>query len=396
METMIVVLRNVLLWLGPVLWLGATPEVREWTSADGAARFSGTLLEVADETALIRREADQQTFTVPLENLSPSDRDWIQAWAQEQARSEKVTPSSPDAPESMDWPRRIRVGPDYAIEVIEENRAEHRFVYRSNHFEFISDRALARGVVREFGQIFEGTYLSIAAMPLGWNPQPPEGDHFVVRLFAEREAYYAAGGLPRSGGVYLSHRRECLVPFESIGLERLSSTYALTGSSNIRILVHEVTHQVHHEWIARLPIWLVEGLAVYMESVPYERGVFRFDRQNRRNFFLERSGREAVFVPLGEMLAMSGREWNTMLTTGHPQTRQNYATAFLLAWYFFHLEDEGRSLYRYLRAIERGTPEPEARLLLLGDRDVAGLTSDFTQRMQRQGLRLQPWTNPAP
>lgn len=57
------------------------------------------------------------------------------------------------------------------------------------------------------------------------------------------------------------------MPIRSLGLEPTSTGYRKQGEINHRILLHEVTHQVMHKW--RLPVWLQEGIAEYVERVPY-------------------------------------------------------------------------------------------------------------------------------
>jgi hypothetical protein len=363
--------------------------VRDWTSADGAASFRGTFIEGRGDQAVIVREADGVRFEVALDRLSASDREWIALVLQ---KREDVASASGDAertlPDRLEWPRHLRVPSDYQIEVIEEDRASNRFVYRSNHFEFISDVALSRRVIREFGQIFEATYEAVAAMPLRWDPQPPAGPFFKVRLFGDRSAYYAADGPLNSGGVYFGSRREILVPLTSVGMRRTSSEYTFDANADFGTLIHEITHQVHHDWLRRLPIWLTEGLAVYMENVPYARGEFRFDRLNVAGAFSRRS-RDGAFVSLTTMIGMSHAEWNQQLANNPERARLNYATAFLMAWFFFHHDADGRNMYRYLRAIEEGMPELEARALLFDGRSLEELERDFIRAFERQRLRLQ-------
>jgi hypothetical protein len=363
--------------------------VREWTNAEGTATFSGTFIEIRDGLVTIVRQPDAIRFEVPLERLSVADRAWIDSnkntlTAHGSNRNQAKNPVTPE----MRWPRHLRVSSDYQIEVVSEDRSNNRFIYRSNHFEFVSDVPLSRRVIREFGQIFEVTYQAIAAMPLRWDPQPPVGTHFDVRLFGERSAYYAAGGLPNSGGVYMGNERKILVPLTSVGMQRTSSEYTFDSNADFRILIHEITHQVHHHWLQRLPIWLVEGLAVYMDNVPYANGELRFDRLDVNAAFSRRS-REGLFVPLETMMALTGSEWNQQLAQDLNTARLNYATAFLMAWFFFHTDNDGVNMYRYLRAIEEGMPEIEARDFLLNGRTLEELQRDFIRGFERQRLRLK-------
>ncbi len=367
--------------------LGLENGVREWTSVDGSSSFRGQFVEALGDQVVIVREADRMRFALPIERLSEADREWIAA-ALEREAEKGAKEEGPQVPERLDWPRHLRLPAGYQIEVVEEDRANNRFVYRSNHFEFVSDVALSRRVIREFGQIFEATYEAVAAMPLRWDPQPPVGSHFQVRLFGNRAAYYAAGGLPNSGGVYFGARREILVPLTSVGMRRTSSEYTFDANADFGTLIHEITHQVHHDWLRRLPVWLTEGLAVYMENVPYARGEFRFDRLDVATSFTRRS-RDGSFVPLETLFGMSNAEWNRQLTHNPGEAGLNYATAFLMAWFFFHHDNDGLNVYRYLRAIEAGMSEAEAREFLFNGRSMEEMERDFIRAFERQRLRLR-------
>ncbi|MDV7397501.1 hypothetical protein RZS08_39230, partial [Arthrospira platensis SPKY1] len=115
--------------------------------------------------------------------------------------------------------------------------------------------------------------------------------------------------MPNSGGMYFGgNRREILVPLTSVGMRRTSSEYTFDANADFRTLIHEITHQVHHHWLRRLPIWLIEGLAVYMEYVPYSRGEFRFDRLDVADVFSRRSP-DGAFVSLPAMKALTNQEW---------------------------------------------------------------------------------------
>ena len=380
-----VIFATLLLSLVPLL---ANSEVREWTSADGAASFRGTFVEVGGRLVVIVREADGVRFELPLERLSQTDREWIAA-AMEASADVKDKPQARELPDRLEWPRHLRLSAGYQIEVVEEDRANDRFVYRSNHFEFVSDVPLSRRVIRDFGQIFEATYEAVASMPMRWDPQPPDDTHFQVRLFGGRAAYYAAGGMPNSGGMYFGgNRREILVPLTSVGMRRTSSEYTFDANADFGTLIHEITHQVHHHWLHQLPIWLIEGLAVYMENVPYSRGEFRFDRMDVAEVFTRRSP-DGAFVSLAAMKALTNQEWNRQLRNNPKLAQLNYGTSFLMAWFFFHHDNNGLNMYQYLRAIEEGVSEEKARDYLFAGRTIEELERDFIRAFERQRLRLR-------
>jgi len=355
-------------------------DYREWTDRDGRT-FTGSLKGVAEASVEIVRKNDGQTFTVLREVLSDADQQFVSDWEADQVPGIEV-------PERLEWPRHLRIGPEYRVEVVERDRAANRYVYRSNHFEFISDIELARAVVRNFGQVFEATLLAVERMPFRWNPQPMEGTYFKVRLFGDFDAYHRAGGMVNSAGQYVYDSREILVALPSVGLRKMSSEYVLEPGASFGVLIHEITHQVHHRWISQLPVWLVEGLAVYMESIPYADGEFRFDRRDLREFIASRSQTKQLVDP-AEMMDLSFQSWSQTLQTSVEAARDNYFSAFVLSNFFFHDADGGRALYRYLRAIELGSSEADARRSLLADYPDEALVEALVEAYARQKIRLK-------
>lgn len=356
--------------------------LRNWGFEEKEETISGRLLWLYSQSIHVETPEHPRGLLLPLENLRPQDQEYVET------RRAELRQRLEDPP-SLAWPRQVRVGRDYRFTTITSDPSSETFVYQSNHFAFHSDVPLSPRVIREFGQVFEATYLAVQAMPLDWHPRPPPEGHFKVLLFARRDDYYEAGGLPHTGGIYDPRRRTILVPLSSLGLERLGSAWTFSGDSDFRVLRHEVTHQVHHHWLSRLPIWLTEGLALYVESLPYSRGTLRFEQQSLLENYLHRVQRDRRFTPLEQMLTMDTAEWNRVLTEDPEEAAYHYATALLMAWFFFHLFEEGEPLYRYLRAIESGYAEKEARPYLFDHRNIEELTGEFIRQFDLQDLRLR-------
>jgi hypothetical protein len=157
-----------------------------------------------------------------------------------------------------------------AIQVIKEAPGE--CVYRSRHFEFTTPVKLGAGSMKEICRSFESTYELICKLPWGINPWPEDGRFFRAQLFPTREEYRASGAPEWSAGAYSLKDRVFRIPFEEVGLKNRGSEYFLGGVINNDTITHEVTHQMMHEYLRFMPIWMTEGLAEYTSNLPYTSG----------------------------------------------------------------------------------------------------------------------------
>jgi len=325
---------------------------------------------------------------IPISRLSDADQAFVR-----QLQSAKSTPDAIPF-EGLEWPRRVGLPDDYDVTVVREDRDASEYVYRTPNFEFRSNVKLARKVVREFGAIFEATYAAMQAFPLHWKIQP-EDERFVTQLFATRDQYYAAGGIINSGGAYSSRSGSILVPLASLGVEKSSSGVTLDDTGEHATLIHEITHQVHHQWLPKLPVWMTEGIAVYMESVPYGREEFRFDPRHSGPFARRWTSNhdEYPMVPIEHLMTKSHADWNDIFSSQPHELSRYYFSAFLLINYFLHFDEEGdgRRIWAYIRAIESGTPEVEARAHLLDGRSFDELFEDIRRAYDREDLELTPF-----
>ncbi len=163
-------------------------------------------------------------------------------------------------------------------------------VYRSKHFEFTTPVKLGAGSMKEVCRSFESTYELISKLPWGINPWPENGRVFQAQLFPTREQYLASGAPEWSAGIYSLKDRVFRIPFEEVGLKNRGTEYFLGGSINNDTITHEVTHQMMHEYLRFMPIWLAEGLAEYTANLPYNSGRYNVAgalegfKQMRRDF----------------------------------------------------------------------------------------------------------------
>ena len=91
---------------------------------------------------------------------------------------------------------------DLPVKLVQQDAAAGRWVYRSAHFEFVSDAFLGTDVVRDFSWVFEATLDYVSKLPMRL-PRIREAGQRPMRtyLFETYEAYLRAGGSPGSGGV---------------------------------------------------------------------------------------------------------------------------------------------------------------------------------------------------
>lgn len=356
---------------------------RVFTSIDGRT-LEANIVEATETTVTVQRSADGRIFTLNIDQLIPADALYIEAWSNDEGRTE----DEPTAPKASigPWPRKVK--PDnYDIEIVSEDNETKTYIYRTPHFEFHSNVKLARKVVREFSQIFEATLLAVDELPLQLTLDQP-GDAFLrTQIFETEEQYMTEGGTPNSAGVYFSKDRKVMVPLVHLGVKKTSSAYTIDESREIKVLAHEITHQVTHDWLDKLPIWVIEGMAEYIEAVPYERGAFRFDRFE----IDEASNRSYSKLPRLEVLMhMDGEAWRQTLANNIRAASSNYSAAFVLFYYFCHfdLDADGKPqlLYDYFRAIEAGKSQKQALEILLNGRSYEALEAAVEKAYKREDV----------
>ena len=371
--------------------LALAASAREWTDVSGR-KMEGRLLQHEAGEVTIKRAVDGRVVTFSTELLSAGDQDFLRTLrAPDQA---DASDGEEENFSGLEWPRRTRLSRDYRdydVEVVREDSAAGIYIYQTPNFEFKSDVKLARKVVRSFGKVFEGTLAAMQAFPLKWAPKVA-GPRFRARLFEHQADYLAGGGLPNSGGIYFAAKREIWLPLSSLGMRKTSSRYTFDGEGERSTLIHEITHQVHHEWLNRLPTWMTEGLAVYMESIPEDDGEFSFDKQDIQGFVNSRDrGHDIRMMDPARLMGMSAREWSANFAKNPTALRRQYLSAFMLFHYFLHFDGrgDGKRIWAYVRAIEAGQPEAKARELLFDGRDNDQLIKAITRAYRRERIKVK-------
>jgi len=390
------------LTLGMILWClgtgfgtvhGADQPMRTWTSADGK-QIEASLVDADGETVALRTAKGM--FKLPLSRFSGADQTYVKDWragaAPGGAGGAKPGTIGP-------WPDKVEVPGDLAIE---EKEADGEFIYFSPHFEFRAPTRLSKSVVREFARLFEATYEGVKALPVGLDPIPPkEGGHFLTRLYDTREAYYAAGGIQGSGGMFSWRGRgrefvsgEIKVPLTSLGVEQVGNRYIVDQDKDSGTMVHEITHQVAVMWgVYGAPTWFTEGLAEYMEAAPYSKGTMRFTNMTgavEKSVMEYSRDREFRMVPVEKLMTISSAEWAQALVSG--DAGKNYRSANALMTYFLHLDGPGNGepVARYLGALREGAdPREAAAEHLLRGRDFPTLSEEVRSKWRQAGFRLE-------
>ncbi len=395
--------------LVPLMAQVATP-FRNWTSTDGRV-VEACFLGLEGDSVKIKARTGA-VFTVPLSRLSAADQAWAKVAPVEPVGTTAViNPSASPAAETT-WPRGVGLEDKPEVVVVREDAEKKEFIYRSPHYEFVCDSKLGANVVREFGRMFEATYLLNCRLPLDLKPQPePLREYFLARLFTKREDYLTAGGVEGSGGIYSSGDKALMVPLKSLGVKMVGSRVTLdkVDDDDNATLIHEITHQMMNHWLGPLPVWYTEGSAEYaemLEYVPSGRFILSGMRKRLEQYVTRCNYWQTTpfrMLNLQELMEIDGRAWSEALVkpvqvanvTGATQAGQNYGSAGLLTYYFYHLDDKGDAAHiiAYLREIEavgRGVDEPAlAKKHLLRDRSYAQLAADVRKALKKEGIEVE-------
>lgn len=384
---------------------------RSWKSADGRV-VEAAFVGLEGEGVKIRARTGAE-FIVPLERLSAEDQAWAKAQAAAPAAGAATAgaaaSSSPAAETS--WPRSVAIADRPEVVVVMEDAEAKKFVYRSPHYEFVCDSKLGANVVREFGRLFEATYMMNCKLPLDLKPKPePLREFFLARLYTDAQDYMNAGGVAGSAGVYQRGEKALDVPLKSLGV-RLAGSRVILDKSDEKAnatLIHEITHQMMNHWLRHLPTWLVEGSAEYTELPEYfPTGRFSWTGMRKRlqDYALAKNYYEPGpfrMLDLQELFEIKGAAWAAALTTKVPapkvvggegsQSSQNYGSAGLLTYYFYHHDGKGDAadiiaLYRAIEASGRDADGPALiKKHLLRERTFAQLAEDVKKGLNKAGV----------
>ena len=384
-----------------VVWFGAVslaaaqlPTLnppRGWKTAEGQS-FQASLLEY-DGTTVTLKMPNGSRAQAPATKLSAEDQAYLAEWQKKQ-------------PVKFVMPDTVGVETaNLKTEVVSEDEAGEKYVYRTTHFEYESPGKFNQSLLREVGRNFEATYELVKALPWGVEPKPAEGAYFKARLFKTKEAYYAAGNPPNSGGVYKGGEGTFYVPLENIGVKLVGKSYAKNDDFRYDTMVHELTHEMMHYWLRSLPQWVVEGTAEYTSTLPLKTGKFRVSAaKNGIKDYIDFLKKRAVGgmpepYPLEKLFKVTGAEWNNILAETPEMSHRLYFTSYLLVYYFMHLDGAGdaQRFVRYFREVgelRKKNPNMDdaaaqsALAILLDGRTEAELMKQIRSSYMKLGIRL--------
>lgn len=334
-----------------LMCLPAAAAPRAWTLPDGR-QLRATMTGIEGGKVQLLPHNGKATVSIPTAGLIPEDRSIVDAWVPEGRRA--AGSNAVVRRDAAGWPTMVALREDPSVTVVEENRERRRFVYRSDHFEFVSSQRLNGEIVREFSRLFEVTYESVAALPLGIHPEAPRG-WFRVQLYATEAEYEAAGAPPASGGLFRGSTGEVMVPLPNLGVKQVKNRWIMDNRDGNQPLIHEVTHQVMGAWLSVLPVWFVEGSAEYLAAGRCANGklTLHADFDNLAAFLHEQKGIAGRDIDLRHpqrLMIMSHDQWAKDLAG--PGGIKNYYSAMLTFYYFCHADGDGsgRNLIEYCKA----------------------------------------------
>ena len=378
-----------------------TPPLRTWTSSDGR-KLEAAFVDIEGDGVKMRL-ANGHTVQVPLARLSAEDQTFAKAQTAAATAPGAAAPAPGEVSVSKTWPRSLSLPDKPEVIIVKEDAATNEYIYRSPHYEFQCDSKLGSNVVREFGRIFESTWMLNCMLPLDLKPKPERlREIFLARLFTKQEDYMKAGGIEGSAGVYLGSEKALMVPLSSLGVKMVGSRVALENNSDddMATLIHEITHQMMNHWLGSLPTWYAEGSAEYVEMLEYKRnGGFSLIGLNRqlqnyaRRMNYQGGGKSFTMIDLEELINIDFERWAAALGKDGIAT-ENYGSAGLLTYYFYHLDGKGDAAHitAYLRDIENAKNEDEEKAALqkhlMRERTYAQLAEDVKKALRKEGIDI--------
>jgi hypothetical protein len=237
---------------------------RVWTNTNGK-QLTAEYLGIRGGDVALRLPGGKISF-VPLSGLSTADNAFVKANRLDYHERWQSWPA--DASQSMP-----------ALTVSEEAGAAGTYTYTTKNFRFRCDVNLGATLMKDLARTFELTLQLHAKSPFGILAKP-EKDRFEAKLFGKLDDYRKAGGPGQTAGVYLPKQKVFLAPLELMGVEAGSGSAGyrkISDEYDVSTIVHELTHMLTHEMLGNLPLWVNEGYAEYIASIPIQAKVFKTD-----------------------------------------------------------------------------------------------------------------------
>lgn len=370
---------------------------RTWVATDG--RRIEAIATAADESSVQLRVLPAQTvFVVPLDRLSPEDREFVARWSASEAN-----PSRPNVPPPSSWPVAFDGGARVAVTETAEDQGGFR--WESPRYELRSPGRVDFDLISALASVCESidAVCRRAPLPLLWGRQRDE--RRVIVIHPTVEGYLKAGLIPNSAGCFeiaTGTVHVCQPYLIEDDLMGLVQGYTLEKRAKYSVLVHELIHQATPGLtLGGFPAWVPEGIAEYFAAVQHAPGRFRFQNSHVavRDYAVSRLGADGVvdlrvyrLWHLEQILGRPLGEWNQFNVRGgrSGQGLIQYLEALLLVDYFCQGDSpQGRGFRAYLKAVLTGASTEEAtRLHLLRGRSFADLERDVAAYWSQRGCSL--------
>ncbi|WP_269522104.1 DUF1570 domain-containing protein [Coraliomargarita parva] len=263
-------------------------------------------------------------------------------------------------------------------------------LYLTEHFQFTSDVPLPNALAQHYAQTFEGTYKTLSELLPGISETKKS---YRTDFYSDKKQFLEAGGIEGTAGLFLPSQNRIIINLPSGSRRNIESGH-INGLLENPVLIHELTHQLLHAELGKLPPWLVEGLAVYMESIPFQNGRFQMDRIDFKTSQPLRKQTENFVhsVRLKTLLTMEAPQWNQDFDYNPHGVNRNYLTAYLLTYFLIHLDrsNSGNSLADFLGTLSQNRTLTHRLDLILRGRSPAELERAMIQAYQLAGFQIDP------
>ena len=360
------------------LWLSAAL-ASAWTMRDGRS-FEAELAAVDGLRATFTRPG-KTPVVMPITSLTDPDAETIRSWRKNHRRP-LVLPAR-IAP----WPEKASA-PAGNVRLLEES--DGAYTCESPNFHITSDMKLPLHVLNDIAQVFEATRAALIAIPLGLHAGG-ERERYRVAMFRDENSYIRAGGNEGSGGHYDGRSGKMLVLLPNLGVDDISGTLRLDYTRNLFILKHEVTHQLMDRWHGPMPVWLDEGIAEFIASLPYSKGVYTISppgagmRDYLTKWNSSKNDRSLRIIAPDRLMAMDREGWNAAVK--ELSAYDLYNSSAILTYHFI-LQDHGAPIAGMLDALRRGEKPSDAELKhLLRGKSREHLNANVTSVAKSLGLK---------
>ncbi|MGJ8641058.1 MAG: hypothetical protein ACSHYA_16835 [Opitutaceae bacterium] len=249
----------------------------------------------------------------------------------------------------------------------------------AENFLVYSDSRLSGPQAKRIRQTIENTYKVVQALPIALSPEALSKYNY-IRIVDHPISLEGTHGARNAAGVYQPQTNHAIIHFKSKGGSR----------ADHKTLAHEITHQLQAEWLETLPVWLSEGLAVYVAALPYSRNGYDSTEIDiaRSPELLRYTSKKVHFIELDGLLDLNRTEWNELFEANPHGVDSFYRTSYLLTHYFLHMTDASK-LEKFCSDMSSGDLESSLRRLLDGQ-SVEQLQMSLIEAFAKEEFTLVP------